>query len=383
MNIGIITVHNSPNYGASLQSYALWKYIDNLPDCHCEIIDLYRPYQKEYVKSNKYKACREKQLSSFSRFKIRLKSTVKRVLHYHVPKPRKFFSDRALRKFNEFNGMVSLSRPYYGPDELYANPPIYDLYVSGSDQLWNPEQPWCLEPYFLTFAPRGARKISFASSFGVTELKDGEKRNIANWLKEYNSISVREQSAKNLLSTMGIKSTVVSDPTFLLGQEYWSSIAIKPKQSDYILLFTLNVEPKIKEYAIRLAEESGKKLIVLSQYDTPSPSYTLVDDAGPRDFIGYIANAGLVITNSFHGTVFSILMGANNFFTYIDPSNTRGSRIIDLLSTYNLKDHLLKTDLSQSYSDLQGLKIEKDKLEELVNKEVKGSRKFLNNSIGV
>lgn len=379
--IGIITVHNSPNYGASLQSYALWKYIDSLSDCQCEVIDLYRPYQKEYIKSKRYKGSREKNLPWWRKELMTLKKSLKQIFRPNKKGTVKLFSDKALPKFEEFNNKVRLSSSYAGPDELYVNPPKYDVYMSGSDQLWNPEQPWALEPYFLTFAPKGAKKVAYGSSIGIETLTKREKQNFKKWLSDYSAIGVREKSAHTLLESIGINSTIVCDPTFLLGPDYWKSIAIKPKQEDYILLFTLNVEPHIKEFAIKIAQKANKRLVVLSQYDVPSENYVLIDDAGPREFIGFIQHASLVITNSFHGTVFSLIMGANNFFTYIDPKNTRGVRIIDLLDTYHLSDHLLNVELNQSYQELSNITVDQKSIYKILEEERERSINFLTQSI--
>ena len=87
-------------------------------------------------------------------------------------------------------------------------------------------------------------------------------------------------------------------------------------------------------------------------------------DAGPKEFIGYIANAEMVITDSFHCTVFSIITGANNFYTYIAPSNIRGSRITDLLDIFEIKGHLLPQSLSLGYAELAKCKIEHEQIKE-------------------
>lgn len=85
----------------------------------------------------------------------------------------------------------------------------------------------------------------------------------------------------------------------------------------------------------------------------------------------------MVLTNSFHGTVFSIILGANNFSTYIAPSNNRGSRIVDLLDTYGLSNHLLLGDLSRHYSELASLSINREHVVDVMNSQQKQSRKFL------
>lgn len=376
MKVGIITVHNSPNYGACLQAYALWKYISQKADC--EIIDLYRPYQKDYIPSTRFHPMRDNAQPP----QKKIKRLIKKLLNY-TPK---CFSTEVKAKFDEFNSQIKLSKTYKGIDELYANPPQYDLYISGSDQLWNPSQPYCMEPYFLTFVPRTAKKISYATSVGISELKDKEKKLFKEWLSSYDVISVRERQAKWLLeSFMDRKDIVqVADPTFLLDVDEWQRMAVYPNtRKSYILLFILSYSEPLIQYALKLGKESGLRLVVVNQLQPlcTDGSYDSVTDAGPREFLGYIANADMVMTDSFHGTVFSIIMGAKNFYTYISPSNKRGSRIIDLLDTFGLQNHLLSAELDRSYDELAQNGIDRSEELDTIRKIQADGRSFLESYI--
>lgn len=376
--VGIITIHNSPNYGACLQSYALYRYIQQQGN-DVEIIDLHRPFAYEdYIPSKKYVCSRPVKRSLLSK----LKGNVKSLIGIKTKNP-SLYSPLAIKKFDEFNSIIKLSKPYRGIDELYANPPLYDLYISGSDQLWNPTQAYCLEPYFLTFVPNGqGKKISYATSVGITDLRDNEKKDFAKWLNLYDDISVREYQAQSLLQGLLADKKVnqVADPTFLLDPKDWKDMAVRPKQSKYILMFTLQHRPEILEYCLQLSKQSGLPLIELGQVqpDVLDGSYTAVKDAGPKEFLGYIENAELVITDSFHCTVFSLIMGANNFYTYIAPTNQRGSRIIDLLETYNLKKHLLPISLNSSFDTLMFETINKNVVSGIMKNERDRSRLFIN-----
>lgn len=376
--VGIITIHNSPNYGACLQSYALYRYIQQQGN-DVEIIDLHRPFAYEdYIPSKKYVSSRSVKRSLLSKIKGNVKSLIG-----IKPKNPSLYSPLAIKKFDEFNSIIKLSKPYRGIDELYANPPLYDLYISGSDQLWNPTQAYCLEPYFLTFVPNGqGKKISYATSVGITDLRDNEKKDFAKWLNLYDDISVREYQAQRLLQGLLANKKVnqVADPTFLLDPKDWKNMAVKPKQSKYILMFTLQHRQEVLEYCLQLSKQSGLSLIELGQVqpDVLDGSYTAVKDAGPKEFLGYIENAELVITDSFHCTVFSLIMGANNFYTYIAPTNQRGSRIIDLLNTYQILEHLLSPDLNVSFDTLMGSQIPHQKVNIIMKLERVRSRDFIN-----
>lgn len=375
MKIGIITIHNSPNYGACLQSYALYKYI-NMNGGDVEVIDLHRPIEfDDYIPSAKYVRCRKPIMT----WKMR----IKRMLGlYKVNVDANKYSPFALKKFENFNSEISLSKPYRSIDELYANPPKYDLYITGSDQVWNPTQNYCLEPYFLTFVAEGqGKKISYASSIGINDLTIKEKSLFKKWLSSYDAISIREKQGKVLLQSFinrDIKQ--VPDPTFLLSMDFWREMAIRPQFNEkYILLFTLRFSPILLKYCLELSKESNLKLIVLSQIqpDVEGDSYIAIKDAGPKEFIGYIKYAEMVITDSFHCTVFSIILGTSNFYTYISPYNKRGSRIIDLLESFSLLDHLLPVSLDETYAKLMQKEIKHDDVNRIIINNNIAARKYL------
>lgn len=380
MRVGILTIHNSPNYGASLQSYALYKYVSQLPGIECEVIDLHRPYEDGYVKSKKFIPYRRE---SFS-IKRLIKSVLKKVLRRESKKV-SFYSSGSKCKFDEFNKNINLSRSYWGIDELYADPPCYDIYMTGSDQVWNPTQPYCLEPYFLTFVPKGKKKISYASSIGVTELQENEKQDFRRWLSSYDAISVREYQAKDLLASFIEKPVVqVADPTFLLDSVFWRNLIVYPKDLEpYILLFTVGFDLNLLQFAVKISNEAGLRLIYLNQNlsEPIDGSYKVVNDAGPREFLGLIAQAEMVITDSYHATVFSLILGAKNFYAYISEYNKRGSRILDLLRTYKEESHLLSNNLSESYSDLSNRKVDYQFIDRIYREEQMKARDFLKNAL--
>ena len=382
--IGIITIHNSPNYGASLQAFALYEYIRQ-QGAKVEIIDLYRHNaHADYIQSKKYLPYRLQKKSGANQLKI----MVKKLLYTIVYGKKKAFTmgyyDDALMKFKVFNSAIKMSKPYKSVDAIYADPPVYDVYITGSDQLWNPTQRFCLEPFFLTFAPNDAVKISYASSIGISSLTNREKNDFKRWLPSYNAISVREKQAQKMLNEILIGKNVfqVSDPTFLLDRDFWKKMAIVPANREpYILLFPLMHDVYLLKFAIRMAHESGKKLVVVDQKKNVEGSYVLIKDAGPCEWLGLIANADLVLTDSFHGTVFSILLSSHNFYSYIAPTNKRGARITDLLDTFELSDHLLSSSLEESYQQLSSNIPSKEIISKIFQCEQEKSRLFLDKYI--
>lgn len=373
--IGIITIHNSPNYGACLQSFALYEYLRQIGQ-DVEIIDLHRPAHADYVESTRFKTFTHRFETRTQCVKRLIKSVIKS-RDGESAQIRKYTPPSTLALFQPINGAIKLSQPFKGIEELYANPPQYDTYITGSDQVWNPTQSYCIEPYFLSFVKSG-KKISYASSIGIEELTDDEKRKFKKWLSSYDKISVRESSAQKFLERLTGKDVeCVADPTFLLDRDYWQNMAIKPDIDNYILVFTLGYERHIVDFAHILCEESGKRLVVVG-IEQPKPNgYIAVTNATVQEWLGYIANADMVITDSFHCTVFSILLEAKRFFTYIAPWSGRGSRIVDLLKQFELNDNLLDIRLNQSYKSLDKIVPDYDKIKHVFEKEQSRSRKFL------
>lgn len=375
MRVGIITLHKTNNFGACLQAYALYKYISD-QGYNCEIIDLLRPIHCGYRYSNKYVNMRKCQPSS-TRLKLRaLKNIVLRRKVDSLPGMTRY----AYERFARFNSLCNYSRLYKSIDALYANPPQYDIYISGSDQIWNPTIGFCLEPYFLTFAPSGSRKISYASSMGILELEEMEKKQMSDWLHSYSDISVREAQTQNFIQSFIHRNVEqVCDPSFLIDREAWAALAqgfIAPQP--YILLFTVNYSKTLLDYCIKLSKEGKKTLyyLCLNQPDIDNDDYIPVMNAGPNEFLQLIMNSSMVITNSFHGTVFSIILGVENFFSYLPHGEKRAQRISDLLGRFYLKSHII-TDFEKSFDSLSNIKIDHERVNTIVDKEKKHGRDFL------
>lgn len=377
--IGIATIHKSSNFGGSLQAYALYKYLESQGHC-VEIIDLLRPVHDRFIYDSRYKPYRSTRFT----LKNRLLEFAKQLLGYKDNKG--YSSEVSKQKFAEFFKDIKYSKEYRKVRYIYKDAPQYDVYVSGSDQLWNPMHSFSIEPFFLTFAPEGCKKISYATSIGVTKLTEREKTDFKRWLASYEAISVREDEGKQLLGSF-IKDKnieVVADPTFLLDIKDWKSLATAPSMKEnYILLFSLTNAKPLVDFAIRMSKESGKKLVILKGplLDANSPDYILDNNIGPREFLGYFDNADIVITDSFHGSVFSMLMGAKNFFSYIQPVSKTGNRITNLLKTVEEPNHLLPSDLAKSYKELDEEKIDKVALYDRIAKVREHAREFLARNI--
>lgn len=336
---GIITILKVNNYGAELQAFALQKVLNNL-GCDAEIIDYY------FYKNPKFKKTKK----SRPFVKLPLKQSLKEFLYpwYKTLKTLPFYKAKKKRddKFQAFHSdNTKLSRSYKTLDELYAANLNYDVYVVGSDQVWNPNTNINIEPYFLTFAPKNKLKISYASSFGVSLIPEINQSRYATYLDNIDCIGVREKQGKNIVeSLINKKATWVLDPTFLLSKSDWKNYASDTKiKEPYILLYILTDAEYITSLARKIAKENNLKIVRICKnafIEDKSDDVINIIDAGPQEYLGLFAKASFVLTTSFHGTCFSVNFNIP-FYTILKKNKTNNSRQIDLLNELNIGERII------------------------------------------
>lgn len=298
--VGVLTMHRVLNYGSILQTWALQRVLEKLG---------YNVYIIDYLFPNIYHKNESQIKLSFPIHLIRFLKNI--VLGF--PQKHKY------TLFEQFiNDNLKLSDFYEDRDSLERNFPIYDIYVAGSDQIWNPKYIKDDTAYFLDFAPRNKKLISYASSFAQNSLSDKFIRLISPFLKRFDAISVREENGQNLiLKMLNSKVPVCLDPTLLLSS---SDYKILEKQSTleipekYILVYVLNYAYNPYPYVTKFIKAAYKQLRLpvvcldfsLRQHLGLKHIINLHDSVGPNDFVKLFLHASLVITTSFHGTAFSI-----------------------------------------------------------------------------
>lgn len=305
----MITFHRARNIGANLQSYAMNKYINDHIG-RCEIIDFYPNNQTAH------------------RNKIRkLLSYIKSILIY-----RKSVIDRKFSRFQKQYYIMS-SKTYYGDDDLLSCPPKYDLLLSGSDQILNTTLSDISKSYYLCF-DNTTKKISYASSFGRTALSDSEYSLIDVELRKFKHLSVREKSAKKIIEErIGADVELVLDPVFLLSADEWNQIGEKIKVPDaYILVYAMEVTNSLVSAVNKARTEYSLPIFVIyGCSDNRVIEGNIVHDCGPQEFISYIRQAKFVITNSFHGTAFSIIFEKKFICVSHSSRNARLENIMTLI----------------------------------------------------
>lgn len=334
MIIKTITCHNVYNYGASLQAYALQHYLETLGN-DVEIIDFqpwflrkrYNLWESEYGKFGKLcKFCPLFRIFAPIRNRLKFKTWGRKA------------------KFQAFtNDYLQLTQRYNTSDELRANPPQADLYVAGSDQIWNTELPNGKEPaYFLDFGT--AKKISYAASFGVSTIDKQYRSFVKQELGNFDHITVREKTALDILQNLGFYDAAqVVDPVFLLNAEQWLELGSKavdyqlPKNK-YIMVYDFFGDERIAEFTAKLKKETGYEIVSLNDYSPRTYVDYNINDAGPLEFISLMANAGIVVSSSFHGSVFSLIF-QKQFYVYSLKGSGSSSRMADLMNSLGISEH--------------------------------------------
>ncbi|WP_010136867.1 polysaccharide pyruvyl transferase family protein [Ochrovirga pacifica] len=350
MKIGIITILNVNNYGAELQASALDMKLRSL-GYDSEIINYLYFKHKDYVPEQKSKPIVEIDfITNLKGIILKWIDTYNRFTHPKNTKIRK-------QRFEKFHAdHTKISKPYKSISALYNAKLDYDVYVVGSDQVWNPNTRTSIEPYFLAFAPEDKKRISFASSFGVGSLNPSFYPIYKKCFSNLDIISCREASGVNLIKEItGREATQVVDPTMLLTKEEWAQKMV-PYHSEepYILMYILTYSPYITNLALEIQKQTGYKIIRLCFNNInveKDKSILNIVDAGPAEFLGLYESASFVLTNSFHGSVFSLLFNVP-FYTIAPAKKSNNARQENLLRMMKLEHRLIKENDKFLKSDL-------------------------------
>lgn len=296
MKIAVITMQGVYNYGSALQTFATQSYLESKGHT-AEIIDYY-PY-------------RMRNYGSLSQLYRDAKPFHKSVTKSYAAAFVKYWSFKKLEKaFAPFSReLIKKTGKFESNEDLIQNPPEADIYCTGSDQVWNDYLEGKFDTaYFLDFAPKGKMKMAYAASFGRDDIEPDELVSVQELLNQYSAISVREESGLHTLSKICTPhKCCVLDPTFMLNGEEWRRIATAIPHKGYVLVYKLHEDSIASEVAIEIAKKMNKKVIRISNdYLKRIKGGMTVVAPEVRQFISYIANADMVVTDSFHATSFAI-----------------------------------------------------------------------------
>lgn len=351
--IGIITYHHYYNYGTMLQALALQEKVEQL-GYQAELIDF-------------------KQDNSLSRYEM-LKLRIKRMPVY-IKERKKY---RALadsrEKIKEKNELFEQfyktylhvgKKKYTTTQQLMENPPVYDGYVVGSDQTWNPFVANSPEAFFLPFVENKSKKGSYGPSLAVKSLSDEKEKEYRKKLSNFSFLSCREQDGAQLLSRITQKEVkCVLDPTLLLSAKEWGKYCeFEIPKEPYILVYFLGEKSEHRRAVEKIQKLTNWKIISLpaAYLEMENNDYKKVW-GGPKEFLSLIRGAALICTDSFHGTMFSINF-QRNFFSFCKSSDSEesfeNSRLYSALNIFGLSnriihnmDNLTAEDISIDYKNV-------------------------------
>ena len=336
---------NNNNYGTMLQAYATFSVISDL-GYECSFVRYKRKYTPLFVLKQLSRVFEVSNIKLFlkKKKKKRLLVTNKEYATIYLSR------DTAIKDFCKYykNNVDT----FIGYHDLIKGASNYDMFLVGSDQLWLPSG-LKTNFYSLMFVPDNIKKISYATSIGVSQIRKRLHKKYKEYLTRIDFLSVREKRASEIIKEISnIDVNVVADPTLLLDSNCWD-IKITPKkllQDDYIFCYFLGRNKFCRDYANFIKKKTGLKIVVLKHLD----EYIADDDSfgdfcpidvGPSDFINYIRFAKYVLTDSFHGTVFSIINHKQflSFYRFNSKSRqSRNSRIDSLLSIAGINDRIYK-----------------------------------------
>ena len=263
------------------------------------------------------------------------------------------------------------------------------MFVTGSDQVWHPQA--VCDAYLLKFADSDKVKLSYAASVAHDELTEAEKNRYKSAFADYKAISVREENAIELLQDLSpVKIQWVLDPTLLISKEEWLEIATDYRIEDkYLFCFFLGDDVRQRELSKEYAEKKGLKIVTLphlngyKKCDKLFGDYQLYD-VDPRRLISIVNNAECIFTDSFHMTVFSLILQKQHFVFQRSGAKSMSSRIYSLISMFDTASHFCDDDSKVTYEYIDGVeKIDYSVKFEKYEKMKARSIEFLKNNIAI
>lgn len=342
MKIAILTFHASDNCGSQLQTYALSKVIKEHFGVTPHVID--------------YSNRRQQEVYAIFRKIHSVKDLVRNLYHLlflHLLKP----YHKSFRDF--ISNHVHLTNVRYSsPDELKKLDGKYDIYIAGSDQVWNTKAYDFDDSYFLDFVTRG-RKIAYATSLGATNIIESscDKIKYTKLLDDFSMLSVREKNAQLLLQTITEKPIeLLLDPTLLLSKSDWEALAgdeplIKGK---YIFYYAFTYAENPNRIVKKLSKKYNMPVYIVDANEWSRRclfmyGFKLASQFGPIAFLNLIKYSELVLTTSFHGTALSVAMEKKFWFVKTPMLNPRDDRATSLLNQLGLPDRLQGSDYLLSH----------------------------------
>lgn len=369
MKVLTLTTQYANNFGALLQCYALSKYVTKYEQSDCEVINYFpKDYKRSWSLFNKPRNWRD---------------LLRQV--YMLVRPDfvlgKMLRNKVMKRF--IKTKLPLTAQSFRREQLLAFPPKADVYICGSDQIWN----WILfkdHTYYLDFAEKYplAKRVSYAAS--IADPWPTEVHNeVSCLLKHFDSVSIREEGNLALTKEL-LKGTtepvVVADPVFLLSPDDWAEMMDTKYclEEPYILCYFLSSTSLGVDTVKKIREITGYKVIGINMGARNKFNCDkIVRAIGPEDFIGLIHNASFICTNSFHASAFSIIFQKDFIFV---PKSMANERIYNLQHVFGIGDVCATPERVKKMS-MENVKVNYENLSTDNNSFVKFSKEYLHKAI--
>lgn len=342
--IGILTFYWADDYGGMLQAYALKRRLELLGN-EAELIP-YAPFKL----TGRYWLCPlyAREADGGLRYYFHRYLFKRNLLQL-----RSFWRQR--RRMRQFRQKYLTAKPPIRSAEGLFLQKYRSVFV-GSDQVWNPDITVGLDDAYIGNIPNreNCRLASYGASLGGNRLSEDGQQRFVRHVGGFSAVSLRERTdAAYVGRLLGRKVCDVLDPVLLLERPEWERVEKLPQESGYILIYLTQYNEPLLRCAETLSAQLGRKIVSLSRHTSQEkgriPGLETWGGGGPAEFLGYLKNAACVLTNSFHGTAFSILL-EKPFLTF--RHDTRSARMEDLLEKLGLRSHLAETDLSDKAMEI-------------------------------
>ena len=346
--IGILTFHKAINYGAVLQAYALCTTVESLGQ-ECHVIN----YAGEKMLAE----------SKPLYFPNNLSVVDKLLYIYRLP-----MRIRTVKGFSSFlDDYLNLSGELISDaEDLRALAPLYDAFISGSDQVFNYNGTGEDFNFYLDFERDSSKKIAYAPSFGLNEIDDTHRAYIGECLGNFSALSVRESIGADIVEELlGERPKLVCDPTFLLDKAQWEALCITPKyKRPYVLVYSFG-SCHLENIARRLADEIGAVVVNINRTFPKIVKGKNIINAyapNPQEFLGLVNNAEIIVTNSFHGMALSIILHKEFYAFTNDYANSKATnaRFLTFSDKLSLGDRILSVEDRFQRSMIDYDKVEKN-----------------------
>lgn len=378
--VGLAVCYDTKNFGSQLQVLATIKKVEDLGH-ETEIIQ----YKKKLTPIFVLQTIPRLFNVSFVKAKLHSKNIRKQIeKHQDIAKSVSVRNGR----FNQFveKHFTNLSKPYKGWENLVReSAKKYDVFLCGSDQLWLPNN---LGSHFYTleFAPDDKPKIAYATSFGVSQIPERQKKATAKYLNRFQHLSTRELAGQKIIQELtGKKASVVCDPTLLFDANSWKRIIPDRRVIDepYVFCYFLGTNEEHRKAANELKKKTGLKLVTcpyLDNFVERDQQFGDIQmfDMDAADFVNLIRHAEYILTDSFHGSVFSILHHKKfmTFNRFTAGTNSRNSRIDSLCTLLGLSERRFNGNVMDVKNDVDYVGVE-----ERLSKLRVNSIKYLENAL--